>query len=92
MGMICKLLTFSVVLLVISCSVPNKSAIKADFLKEHPDAEVIAVFAGEGDSSNVYMHIQYKLLNGAEIYEDVLLYQKLGDGLWKKTGRSASGD
>ena len=57
--MICKLLTFSVVLLVISCSVPNKSAIKADFLKEHPDAEVIAVFAGEGDSSGMWGQVLF---------------------------------
>lgn len=68
--------------LMSGCNVPDKDRVRGDFLKEHPTYEIISIGVGEGDSSAVYFHIQYKKPGDAKIYEDVWQYLQKKDQGW----------
>ncbi len=78
-------------LLASSCGGPSEHEVKNEFLKEHPDAVILDIGPGEGDSGNVYMHIKYRLPGKNKEMEDVWLYQDLGGEKWENTWRKSTG-
>jgi hypothetical protein len=78
-------------LLAASCGGPSNDEVKREFLKEHPNAIVLSIGPGEGDSGNVYMHIKYRLPGNNEEMEDEWLYQDLGGKKWENTWRKSTG-
>ena len=69
--------------LVCGCGVPRNSAVRADFLQEHPDYRIISLDAGEGDGGAVYFNIRYTRPKDPTEHEDVWQYLNTGKGLWK---------
>jgi hypothetical protein len=68
------LLSIMMTIMLVSC-MPNTSDVEADFLKYKPDAQVISIKTGEGDSDSVYFYITYKTKMNLLKKVDVLLYQ-----------------
>jgi hypothetical protein len=46
--------------LAIACGMPSDKSVRADFSREHPHCQVLAVYSGEGDSDTVYKHIRFR--------------------------------
>lgn len=78
-------------LLIASCGTPKTDTVRAQFLAEHPNATVLSIGSGEGDSGNVYIHIKYRLPDSKAAMEDVWLYQDLGGKTWINTWRKSTG-
>jgi hypothetical protein len=78
-------------LLATSRGGPSVDEVKNEFLKEHPDAAILAIGPGEGDGGNVYMHIKYRLPGDEKESEDVWLYQDHGGEKWENTWRQSTG-
>jgi hypothetical protein len=79
-------------LLATSCGGPSNDEVKKEFLKEHPNAVILGIGPGEGDSGNVEIHIKYRLPGNDTEMEDVWLYQDLGGEKWENTWRRSTGD
>ena len=62
------------VLLAISCGMPNESEVKASFLQEHPNYNVLDIHTDEGDFDEVYFHIVYRKPDEEKVYGDMWLY------------------
>ena len=75
--------------LVASCG-PGDSAVRTEFLADHPQATVTFVGPGEGDDANVLYHIRYRLPADTTVWEQVWLYQKGPNGRWQVTHRDSS--
>jgi hypothetical protein len=69
---------------------PSREDVKAEFLSEAPNAEVISVAPGEGDGGNVYFHIKYKLENSSPAITEVWLYQRSESGKWNATRKDGN--
>ena len=82
-GRVRRYVTLLAVMLLVACSQPPYDEIEAEFVRAHPDVEVLSVGPGEGDSGNVYVHVRY--LRGEREHEEVCLWQWL-EGRWTKTG------
>jgi len=68
-----------IIFLLIGCSPVLEYDVRADFLKDKRNAEIARCYSGEGDFRNIYYHIQYHIIGEDKKYEDIYLYQKLGE-------------
>ena len=69
---------------MISCSrAPSDAAVRADFVREHPDYRVESVGVGEGDGSAAYFHIRYRTPGDNTLREDVWQYLDTGEKQWR---------
>jgi len=80
------------ILLFVGCSTPDDDIVRKEFLAEHPNAELVFVGVGEGDSDNAYYHIQYKLSEDDHVLEKIWLYQKNYQGEWRVTKKSRAAE
>jgi hypothetical protein len=79
-------------LAVTSCSrAPSDAAVRADFLREHPDVSVESVGVGESDGSAAYFHIRYKRPGDDTVYEDVWQYLDAGEKQWRLNHKETLG-
>ena len=62
---------------------PSDAAVRADFLREHPDYRVESIGVGEGDGSAAYFHIRYRAPSDDTIHEDVWQYLDTGEKKWR---------
>jgi hypothetical protein len=69
-------------MLISGCGVPKDSAVRADFIREHPDYTVLFVGVGEGDGSAAYFHIRYKRPGDPTEHEDVWQSLNTDKGPW----------
>jgi hypothetical protein len=62
---------------------PTSADIERSFVAENPGRKVSRVYLGEGDSDNVYYHIEYSDENAKSADSAVWLYQYI-DGKWRR--------
>ena len=70
---------------------PSDDAVRADFLREHPDVTVESVAVGEGDGSAAYFHSRYKTPGDETVYEDVWQFLDDGEKQWKLNHKETLG-
>jgi hypothetical protein len=85
-----KPLHVAMVLILLGCGIPREEDVRAEFLADNHGAAVESTGPGEGDASNVYFHIRYRLPGDSTLWEQVWLYQKDADGLWHVTSRDTT--
>lgn len=71
------------VLVAAACG-PGDHAVRAEFLRAHPGAEVLDLGVGEGDSDNVYYHIRYRAPNDSTVHEVCWLYSQVNGRDWQR--------
>ena len=74
---------FITFLFLISCNTPNIEHIRKEILKENPSIQIIDIFAGEGDSDSVYIHIKYIFNSQKEVKEEIWLFSRNADSKWQ---------
>jgi len=79
-----------VVAILAACGVPSNSDVRRDFLAIYPNATVVDLGVGEGDASDAYFHIKYRLPPDTSLLEQVWLYQRGADDRWTVTHRDSS--
>ena len=85
-----KYVVIVVAAIVAACGVPSNSDVRRDFLVIYPNATVVDLGVGEGDASDAYFHIKYRLAPDTTLLEQVWLYQRGADDLWTVTARDSS--
>jgi hypothetical protein len=80
---------FLIVLLVGGCDGPTEGRVRADFLAQHPGAEVVSATPGEGDSDHVHYHVRFRRLPATTVQEVEWGYQQTSDGRWHVFHRGA---
>ena len=63
-----------------ACSVPSEQDVRAEFRRDHPSAEVLELYIGEGDSEHALYTIRYRE-NGVS-YRACWLYRDFPDSGW----------
>ena len=59
---------------------PCSQQLKADFSGKYPDYEIMVTGASEGSPNSVQCHVTYQKPDSDKVFEDVWLYQNLGNG------------
>jgi hypothetical protein len=78
-----RILLFAL-LLPAGCSGPDESSVRREFERTRPNAEVVSLGPGEGDSDHVYYHIRYRLPSDSAVQEEEWGYRKARDGRWTR--------
>ena len=73
--------------LVAGCG-PGDDAVRAEFLRAHPGAEVLSLGVGEGDDDHAYYGIRYRLPNDSTVHEACWLYSDAQGGDWRLVNRT----
>ena len=85
-----KRLLIVVAAILVGCGVPSTNDVRRDFLAVYPNARVVDLGPGEGDSDDVYYHIRYRLPPDSTVLEQVWLYQRGAGDRWTVTHRDSS--
>jgi hypothetical protein len=72
--------------LVSGCGGPAESDVRLEFLLSNPDAQIVSLDVGEGDSEAVYYHIRYRTSGDTATREEEWQYLRR-DGRWVNTSR-----
>ncbi len=59
---------------------PCNQQLRADFSERYPSYAILDTGASEGSPETVRCHISYKKAGSEQVYEDLWLYQDLGQG------------
>jgi hypothetical protein len=76
--------------LLAACTSPDENEVRATFLADNPTAIIESIGPGEGDDSNVYLHIRYRVPGDSTLWENVWLYQKGVSGRWQLTSKGSA--
>lgn len=75
--------------LVAACGPDDQ--VRAEFLRAHPNAEVLSLGVGEGDDDNAYYHIHYRAPNDSAVHEACWLYSQVNGSDWQLMYRKDRG-
>ncbi|KXJ98264.1 MAG: hypothetical protein UZ17_ACD001002793 [Acidobacteria bacterium OLB17] len=70
-----------------ACGNLSKKDANEAFLKEHPTYTIVFSDTGEGWEGVVNYHFDFKKPHDEKIYQEVMTFEKQGDGTWRITGR-----
>ncbi len=79
------LLIICLIAFSLSCGFPSEEEVKNDFKSANPTLEPISAIVGEGHGDAGYYHIRYRKPNDDRMYEQVWLYLRQDDGIFKIT-------